>query len=167
MEWLKLGHRATDFLKKYKYAFFVVLLGLALMLIPTGQKDTDTQPQPAQPVQQQEEMDSRLAAILSQVQGAGKVQVLLTVAAGEKTVYQTNQDISGGESTSSRSDTVIITGSDRSESGLVQQVNPPVYLGAVIVCQGADNASVRLAVVEAVSKATGLGADRISVLKMK
>lgn len=35
-----------------------------------------------------------------------------------------------------------------------------------MVCQGADNAAVRLAIVEAVSKVTGLGANRISVLKM-
>jgi len=42
-----------------------------------------------------------------------------------------------------------------------------LYRGAVVVCQGGDNASVRLAVVEAVSNATGLTSDRITVLKMK
>jgi hypothetical protein len=42
-----------------------------------------------------------------------------------------------------------------------------VYQGAVVLCQGAADAAVRLAVVEAVSKATGLGADKICVLKMK
>jgi stage III sporulation protein AG len=65
------------------------------------------------------------------------------------------------------SDTVIITDSSRNESGLIRQVNPPVYLGAIVLCQGGDRPSVRLAIVDAVSKVTGLGADRISVLKMK
>jgi stage III sporulation protein AG len=64
-------------------------------------------------------------------------------------------------------ETVIITDAQRAQQGLVKQVNPPVYLGAVVVCQGADRASVRLAIVEAVANATGLGADKISVLKMK
>ena len=61
----------------------------------------------------------------------------------------------------------VIRGENGKESGLVQRVDPPKYLGAVIVCQGADKAAVKLAIVEAVSKATGLGADQISVLKMK
>ena len=61
----------------------------------------------------------------------------------------------------------MVTGSDRSEKGLVRQINPPEYLGAVVLCQGADNAAVKLAIVEAVSKATGLSTDRITVLKMK
>ena len=66
-----------------------------------------------------------------------------------------------------KTDTVTVTDAQRNESGLIRQVNPPVYKGAVIVCQGADNAAVRLAIVDAVGKATGLGADKISVLKMK
>lgn len=39
--------------------------------------------------------------------------------------------------------------------------------GAVILCQGADAAEVRLHIVEAVSAFTGLGSNRILVLKMK
>ena len=94
--------------------------------------------------------------------------MLLTVKTGETTVYQTDEDTSTSETGSSiRKETVIITDSDRNQQALVVQVLPPDFMGAVIVCQGADNASVRLAVVEAVSKATGLGADRITVLKMK
>ena len=93
-----------------------------------------------------------------------RVRVLLTQREGERTVYQTDED-----STSSgiRSDTVLLNGSDRSQTGLVQQVNPPTYLGAVIVCQGADSASVRLAIVSAVGSVTGLSTDKITVLKMK
>ena len=49
----------------------------------------------------------------------------------------------------------------------VQQVLPESYRGAIVVCQGADSPAVKLAIVEAVSRATGLGADSISVLKMK
>jgi len=41
------------------------------------------------------------------------------------------------------------------------------YSGAVILCQGADNAAVRLQIVEAVSAFTGLGSNRIIVQKMK
>lgn len=39
--------------------------------------------------------------------------------------------------------------------------------GAVVVCQGADQPSVRLDVTNAVVAYTGLGSDKISVIKMK
>ena len=96
------------------------------------------------------------------------MQVLLTTERGEETIYQTDSHTSvGGDNNSAQVETVIISGSERNQSGLIKQINPPTYMGAIVVCQGADSPIVRLAIVEAVSKVTGLGADRISVLKMK
>ena len=98
----------------------------------------------------------------------GKVRVLLTVSQGERTIYVYDEDTSDTpDSANSRREAVVITDGSRAQSGLVSQVLPPVYLGAVVVCQGGDLPGVRLAVVEAVSAATGLTADKISVLKMK
>ena len=39
------------------------------------------------------------------------------------------------------------------------------YRGALVVCQGGDQAAVRLAVTEAVMALTGLPADRITVVQ--
>ena len=38
--------------------------------------------------------------------------------------------------------------------------------GCVVACAGADSAEVRLAVTDAVASYTGLGSDRICILKM-
>lgn len=160
----KLGKQALAIVMKYKYALLVVLLGVALMLIPGRTEKTEEIPVTTSPEMTGRQDYQQLEDFLSQIQGAGEVRVLLAYAQGEETVYQTDSDLSD---TSSRVDTVIITDSQRGEAGLVQQVNPPTYLGAVVVCQGADSAEVRLAIVEAVSTYTGLGADKISVLKMK
>lgn len=170
MEWVDIRLKVTEFIKKYRYVAIVLLAGLFLMLLPEGDTTQEEilQPQaetvPDSPVSLQDS----LSEILSKIEGAGKVQVLLSQAAGEQTIYQTDEDLSSGETGSDiRRETVIISGSDRAESGLVQQVNPPVYLGAIVLCQGADSAAVRLAIVEAVANATGLTTDKISVLKMK
>ena len=120
------------------------------------------------PVSTETSLQESLEEILSQISGAGRVSVLLTQAAGKETVYQIDENASaenGGSS--SHRQTVLVSGTGREETGLVRQVREPTYLGAVVVCQGADNAAVRLAVVEAVRSATGLTTDRISVLKMK
>jgi stage III sporulation protein AG len=93
---------------------------------------------------------------------------MLTVKAGETTFYQSDEDISTTETGSTvRKETVIVTDANRQQTPLVTQILSPEYLGAVIVCQGANDVQVRLAVVEAVSKATGLSTDKITVLKMK
>ena len=106
--------------------------------------------------------------ILCRVKGAGKVDVLLTVSQGERTIYQTDSSYSQGETTTdTRTQTVLITDSQRNETGLVHQKNPPIYQGAIILTQGADDPVVKLAIVDAVSNVTGLGTDRISVLKMQ
>lgn len=156
--------------KKYRYVLLVLLLGIALMLLPGNKNREDTQEpvQEAEPEPSNEITSALLADIISKIQGAGKVEVLLTYGAGEKKVYQSNEHtvISDGNSTK-EAETVILTDGSRNEEALVSQVLGPEYLGAVVVCQGADDPQVRLAVFDAVAKATGLGADRISVLKMK
>ena len=162
---LELWKKIAQLGKKYRYALLVLIIGLLLMLLPNvSDGATKTEPQPTQTSQRKVEMAQQLEEILSQVQGAGKVKIMLTVAQGQETVYQTDSDISEN---STRLETVIVTGTNREELGLILQVNPAKYLGAIVVCEGADRADVKLAVTQAVSKATGLGADQISVLKMK
>ncbi len=153
--------------QKYRYPMVILLVGLVLLAIP-GRKTT-TAPAAEEPqTVQQPDAAQQLAQILGQIEGVGKVKVLLTVAAGETTLYHSDQDTNSGDGTSSvRQETIIIADSDRNQQPLISQVIPPKYRGAVIVCQGADTPAVKWAIVEAVSKATGLGTDQISVLKMK
>lgn len=154
--------RITGLLKQYRYGVLVLLIGLGLMLLPTGKaEEAQTETVSETPA---ESIQDRLEAILAQVEGAGKVRVLLTESAGQITVYQQDTSTSGD---SLKSDTVVVTDGDRAENGLISQVIPAQYQGAIVVCQGGDRASVRLAIVEAVSSVTGLTSDKITVLKMK
>jgi len=165
MELKAFGMRAVTLLKKYKFVVLVLVIGIVLMLLPSGSEKPSAKAE--NPVEQVA-LEDELTLLLSQIEGAGKVSVMLTVEKGEETLYQTNERTS--ESTGGNSierDTVTVTDSQRNETGLIKQVNPARYLGAVVVCQGADDPRVRLSVVDAVSKLTGLGADRISVVKMK
>lgn len=159
-----------QFLAKYKHALLILLVGILLMLLPAGERTSQQAEQtlPAETKQETQTLQEQLSALLSQMEGAGKVQVLLTLATGEKTLYQTNEDSTmASQSETKRTDTVIINDSNRNETGLVRQVDPPTYLGAVVLCQGAENSAVRLAITEAVSNATGLGYHKITILKMK
>lgn len=161
--------KAAGFLKKYRYAALVLVIGLVLMSIPGNtNKSTKTETQPEYTADIQPTVTEKLESILSKIDGAGSVEVMLTIQAGEETIYQTNQDISiSGDSNSSRTDTVTINDGDRNETGMIKQINPATYKGALIVCKGAESPAVKLAIIEAVSKITGLRSDQICVLKMK
>ena len=151
--------KTSRWIMKYKYFALILLVGIGLMLIP-GSKKEQTQITSI-PQVQEETLDKELEAILSNIKGAGRVQVMLTVASGEQVIYQTDS------SSADRQDTVIINGENRVQDGLVQQIISPTYRGAIVLCQGADSANVCLAIKEAVSKVTGLDSSKISVLKMK
>ena len=157
--------RIISLFGKYKYPILVALVGLGLMLLPSEQEPTE----PVEPPRAVEcSLKEKLEALLGRIEGAGQVSVLLTEKEGSQTLYQTDSQTDADDSGSRRTDdTVLIEDENRTESGLVRQTLSPVYRGAVILCQGADDPSVKLAVVEAVRCVTGLGADQISVQKMK
>ena len=157
--------KVSKMLDKYKYALLIILIGLAFMLIP-GVNSSASMPEPTLDSNDDllQDMELRLSEILSSVEGAGKVEVLLTTVHDRQIIYQT--DIEESEDRI-QTETVLISGSDRGQEGLVKQVNAPTYRGAIVVCQGADDPVVKLSITEAVSRATGLGADKISVIKMK
>lgn len=167
MDRVGLEQRIKKWFGRYRYGLLVVALGIFLMMLPTG---TDHTPQSGTSEAAQAENTSvsdELADILSQIRGVGKVRVMITEAAGAETVYQTDEDTTDEPDASTRrTETVVISGKE-SETGLVRTVTPPTYLGAIVVCQGGDDPSVRLAVSQAVSAVTGISTDRITVLKMK
>ncbi len=153
----------TKGLKKYKYALLVLLLGMALLLIPKQKEE-----EPTLPTQEREDyaeqMELRLAEILSRMEGVGQVEVALTLARDSYTHY--HQDVQRNGEDEERK-TVILSEGSAYDKAAVTTVDYPRFQGALIVCQGGDNAAVQLRLVEAVAALTGLGSDRITVVKMK
>ena len=167
MDWVTLSTNCMDHIKRYRYFLLVIIAGILLLRIPDNS--------PEQKSSDQEEshpsaysLEDSMARILSRMDGAGRVEVLLTEARGEEILFQEDTVHTYGEhNRDSKTDTVLISGSDRTESGLIRQRNPPVYQGALVLCQGADRPGIRLAIVEAVADLTGLTSDKITVLTMK
>lgn len=168
MDVKKAGQKLRRFLEKYKYAAAVLLLGLGLMLLPGFSEKTQTSAGQTAAVPEKQSVGEELEEILSQVQGAGRVRVMLKEASGEELLYQTNEELSQTENgTAEKRQCVTLNDENRAEYGLIRQINPPTYLGAVVLCQGADDPAVKLAIADAVSKITGLGMNKIAVLKME
>lgn len=164
------AERITGILKKYKYVAAVLLLGFVLLLWPSGEKEEA----PKQTEETRDDatyaaqVEARLEEMLTKVDGAGEVEVMLTLQSGARTIYQTDtQTDTDGERSSVERKTVILSEGSAYDEAAVSEVYYPQFQGALIVCEGADSASVRLKLIEAVTALTGLGSDRITVVKMK
>ncbi len=159
---------ALSRLGKYKYAVAVLLLGLVLMLWPQSQEQVQTPSEASLQVDSLAQVQEQLQAILSQIDGAGRVQVMLTLKTGEERVYQQDAQLSATETDSQSSMATVMRDDGGSQtSPVVRMVHYPIYQGAVVVCDGGDKAGVQLRVTQAVCSLTGLGSDKVSVIKMK
>ena len=158
---------------KYKFVGLTVLIGVGLLLWPSGKKTTGTSsssPAAAAPAAVEQDLQADMEEILGTISGVGQVKVLLTVDSdGERQLAQNTELAYSGstaapEDYSRRSETVLVDGAEGDGTVVVRTVYP-TYRGALVVCQGGDRAEVKLAVTEAVAALTGLSADRVTVAK--
>lgn len=127
-----------------------------------------------------DENEEKLANILSNIEGVGKVKVLLTYSQTStyvpiynenlKETNTTESDSTGGSRTVAESDIQKEVIYKEDESGkrepVTQSIISPKMEGAIITAEGADNADVKTSIIQAVEAATGLATHKIQVFKM-
>ena len=128
----------------------------------------------------EDDIETKLANILSNINGVGNVKVLLTYS--ETSTYvpiynentkdsnTTETDSSGGSRTISEKDSQkeVIFKEDGSgnKEPITKNIISPKIEGAIITAQGADDANVKASIIQAVEAATGLATHKIQVFKM-
>ena len=166
MDSMNILRKLRELFGKYKFALLILLVGILFISFP--EKEPQETKLELHTSYEEPSSADKLEEVLSQIAGVGRVKVYLTESVSAETIYQSDENrTSSQDSESIRTETIIVTNASREEIGLVRAVRSPVYLGAIIVCQGGDNPSTKLSVVQAVSSATGIRSDRITVLKMK
>jgi len=154
-------------LDKYKYVLLALAAGLVLLLWPTGEKEGPADRAQADASEEFDlaALEEKLSQILSQVEGAGRVTVALTVKSGEERVPLTDRSTSVSEREDRVEEKTVVIDTGSGQEVVVRVQRAPVFQGAVVVSQGGDRAEVRLLLTQAVAALTGLGADRIAVCK--
>jgi stage III sporulation protein AG len=149
---------------------------------PAGEPAASAQDQPAvagglTPVEK--ELESRLAAILSAVDGAGSVQVKVTLKAGAERVYAQDvnrqdrtiqeKDQGGGNRTTSEvneQDSLVMTqgaNGGREEPVVIKEKHPEIA-GVLILAEGANNPGLREKLIRAVETVLDVPSHRVMVL---
>ncbi len=167
---LEQGKRIWARLSRYKFVLLVVALGVILLSWPENTENSDESEGAlfAEEGFSVEALEKKLATTLSLVDGAGNVQIVLTVQSSEERVFAQDGSTEQENGTSSKKiETVIVaSGSGKQETVLVQRIYPQ-FQGALIIADGGADPNVRLKLTQAVAALTGLGSDKISICKRK
>jgi len=155
--------------QKYWIPVALLCLGLMLSCIPFGKKQSEEKEIIAEEtIFSLSQTQTQMECILSSIDGAGSLKLMLTLSTGVQSQYlqDTRQTTSEG-ALERESETVFSSEGSSVKRPIETMQYLPKYQGALVVCEGADSAKVRLAVKEAISSLTGLGSDKITVVKMK
>ncbi len=157
-------------LKKYCWAFAVLLAGV--LLLASGGSCGRVQEKAGGGVEQASggfdlaSFESQLTEKLEAINGVGKVSLMLSLDETEEAVYAVNVRRSDGNTQSYESDLAVLSDGSYGEEPVTLKRLLPSFRGAVVLCEGADDVNVRLAVTNAVSTVCGIGSDKVTVLKM-
>lgn len=163
--------RMAKLWKKYRLVALFTALGLLLLLWPESSDAQETVTAAEQDVFDLAQVQREMETILSEIDGAGRLHLMLTVASGTKrelaedsTLRYSGTRTSPTEYERTQETLTVARGSGTQEVVVTRSVYPD-YIGALVVCEGADSAAVRLAVTQAVATLTGLSSERIAVVK--
>ena len=132
-------------------------------------------------ISSEDELEKKLENILSNISGVGKVKVMITYSESNivvpiydeniKNSNTTESDDSGGIRTILETDNqkqvIYKENNDGSKEPAYQSILKPKIEGAIIAAVGADNATVKTKLIQAVEAATGLATHKIQVFEME
>lgn len=156
-----------------------VLLGIvAVILIINGNPmkliDTTTSPGQKQvsPANEQvEELEQRLAAILSGIDGVGEVKVMVTMDSGKEIVPVLDKQATGMNNREQDAvdvsvKPVIVSYSTGGEPIVLKELEPAIR-GVIVVAEGADDIGIRYNLEVAVMTVLGVDEGRVEIFNMK
>lgn len=163
--------------KRALFCVALLLSGLVLLVVGSTPKadkasrEVTTQETQSGVDEYAQSLEERLVSILSAIEGAGRVKVMVTLESGSENVYLRdydygeNIDPSGKSSRESKDKYVIIDGLDE-EKGIVVRVREPEIRGVAVVCEGAGSQTVQQQIVRTVTALLGISSAQVSVAKM-
>ena len=179
MKLLKIADFSKTIFNKMGFNIFILsgLLGVALIFISDFDKPKTKEITETNSIEDfRENMEVQLETLISNVNGAGEVKVMLTLEAGKENIYALqekkteDEQLSGSDKTNQRStyeNEVVMVTAGAEKQALIEKTLQPEVQGVVIVCQGADDIKVVSDITNAVSVVLNVPSNRICVIKMK
>lgn len=165
--------KLTEWMKDDKKVRLLIIcgLGLVLLLFLWGLFPDEQQAAPeagADLSAYEKTLEQKTEALLKQVEGVGKLSVMITLDRDYEKVYQTDQTKKSEKSTASDTDNrseeqteAVVLAKDEA---LIRTSKAPRVLGVAVVCEGGSQAVVQQRVVDTVTTLFELSSARVSVV---
>ena len=148
----------------------LAILLLLLSELPRGapKQEKETTAQAMSDVDHAAEIEQRLTSLISAIEGVGKVKVMVTLESSAERIYardtqsDSQQTGESGGRLENRSSYILIDASD-GETGLLLKIVQPRVRGVAVVCEGAESATVRKNILDAVTAVLDLPTSAVSV----
>ncbi|HJA80530.1 MAG TPA: stage III sporulation protein AG [Candidatus Mediterraneibacter intestinipullorum] len=190
-DWIS-GLRAGEKLPKKNQLVLILLAGVLLIVIvfpvPDPSESTDRQSEGIQETMTagsrdngdyEQYLEEKTARVLEDVEGVGKVTVMITLKSDGQKIIEKDQssssqtteeeDSSGGtrsvEDQSSDKTSIYEQTADGSSTPYVSKELAPEVEGVVVIAEGGDNAVVAQNITEAVQALFGVEAHKIKIMK--
>lgn len=111
--------------------------------------------------------EERLKAFLEKIEGAGEVEVYLTIGSGERYVYVSEEKRSESENKTEEEEKYVLIGGSSSREPLIETIEVPKITGAVIICTGCKSPVVEERIYKAAAAALDIPTVDIYVTIMK
>lgn len=175
----KLKSVALTFFSKKNFKFVVALILLLIALIIyisfSGSAETKTETKELTSsnyittMEYCEKLEDKLQSIISQIDGAGNVKVMVTVDGSPELIYVSDTDTKTSTTTNGTTTTTtsspIIVGSGSSSGGIVMTEKLPKVKGVIVVSTGAGQIGIKLNILNAIATLLDISTDNITILK--
>lgn len=167
MEWRTFVRKMTDRKNNLLILFLVGML-LVVLSIPTKKNEeverekTENQETKSTKKRYESEMEQRLSEILSDVNGVGENEVMITLKSTAEKVVEKDRET---DETAIREETVY-TGGREEEMPYIKKEMTPTIEGVVVIAEGGDDPVTIQNITEAVQALFNVDTHKIKVMKM-
>lgn len=170
--------------KRVRVIVALGLLGMALILLSQfwPAKKSDGVQTPDEALSNElyiDLLEKKLGGLIESIEGVGRAKVMVTLDSSAKMVYATEettrtdhvQDVTGEErkkvqeSGNTQVSYILVDRGSGQKEPLVTTRLEPTVKGVVVVCPGADNRLISVRIVDVVTTALGIGANKVCVVK--
>ncbi|MBO5935771.1 MAG: hypothetical protein J6Q94_09825 [Clostridia bacterium] len=109
-------------------------------------------------------LEKKLIDIISEVNGAGETNCVVSVSSSGEYVYAENiKKENDSNSVSEDSEIVVYESQNGADAGLVVSIRSPDIIGVAIICEGGESSVVKAEITKLVTSLFGIGSDRVYV----
>ncbi len=153
----------------------LILFGNSFMKLdnnkPSVAKETLEAPE-ASNKNEYEDLEKRMSSIFSKIEGAGEVEVMITLKSGSEIIIaqdekQSERKGENNSETNVERKATLMESTGGTNTPIVLKENSPEIEGVVIIAQGGDNVVVRNALTKGAQALLNVPAHKVEVFKME